>query len=797
MAVAVLTFKPLEEAMKLRIRRILPLTMLCLCMILNACVRNPYVTPDTASTGRLSDETVLLHASTGRLDIAQGRLMTGNDAAFQSKLEMIKSAKNSIEAMYYIYAEDFSSSVLTQALLDAAQRGVRVRVLVDYQTNYNNLDLFSMMEKFGNTGRGTLEVRLFNRPSRAIVEDAVYLTLNCGELQQKSTQKCSSAKYAEVEARFRDEQLGTRSASEVGASNINIGNSGLFLSGLYAKAPDIMALAILEGQSIDLAALKKSGQPSSMKEKEQLKMLGKLYLHSRTGVPFQKLTSKIELALIFEVNGKTVTPLYDAFTGYLPVERKGNPNAERDWEYLTDYLHHKFLLVDQRHVQLGGRNVEDSYHMRTNPLTTKYVFMDTDFRAELKEETPALQRAFEAQWNFVSMVATVADVREHAPNDYAANHAILKQAETEWCHNQPQAEQDACILKEFSARAVPLEQRIQNQHDEMKAHAERYWTDYLFAHTVDRSPTFNVDQGAFVAYVENLPFYGQPHDPPITRSYGAVNGQEALYGKRIHSLWLLGLVNACTKATAGAPQRVILHSAYFAPPSNLLSMLAKMTNGDLDCRHVTITVLTNSMATTDLNVVNLLAQQSLKAFQEYYASRRNELTSPRFEYFEYQASTHENACVPQKGHPSQHVSLHTKVSIFADDMIVGSANGDVRSYMMDSNNGMIIRNAPTFMKNYQNYIDELLKDATRVSDLTASFRAMSHDQLIQEDRKALECLIDKYGIRNHLHPTEIKNAEDRVVELINEAYTLSNEILAGGKKGRDAEERYNRIFKPI
>ena len=116
---------------------------------------------------------------------------------------------------------------------------------------------------------------------------------------------------------------------------------------------------------------------------------------------------------------------------------------------------------------------------------------------------------------------------------------------------------------------------------------------------------------------------------------------------------------------------------------------------------------------------------------------------------------------------------------------------------MDSNNGMIIRNAPTFMKNYQNYIDELLKDATRVSDLTASFRAMSHDQLIQEDRKALECLIDKYGVRKHLDPTEIKNAEDRVVELINEAYTLSNEILAGGKKGRDAEERYNRIFKPI
>ena len=166
--------------MNIRAHRLLLLSMLSLCfsLSLNACARNQYVTQDTRSTGRLSNETVLLHASTGRLDVAKGRLITGNDAAFQSKLDMIKSAKTSIDAMYYIYAEDFSSSVLTQALLDAALRGVQVRVLVDYQTNYNNLDLFSMMEKYGNTGRGTLEVRLFNRPSRSIVEDAVFRHAN-------------------------------------------------------------------------------------------------------------------------------------------------------------------------------------------------------------------------------------------------------------------------------------------------------------------------------------------------------------------------------------------------------------------------------------------------------------------------------------------------------------------------------------------------------------------------------------------------------------------------------------------
>ena len=112
---------------------------------------------------------------------------------------------------------------------------------------------------------------------------------------------------------------------------------------------------------------------------------------------------------------------------------------------------------------------------------------------------------------------------------------------------------------------------------------------------------------------------------------------------------------------------------------------------------------------------------------------------------------------------------------------------------------MMIRNAPAFMNRYRMYIDDLLKDGTKTLNLTTSYAAMSHDQLIQEDRKALECLIDKYeyGVRKHINAAEITSAEDRVVELLNEAYTLSQAILAGGKNGRAAEERYNRIFKPI
>ena len=774
----------------------LPMVLSALIFLLDACATNPYLDNETRSTGRLTNGTVLLHASAGPLSVGSGRVITGNDAAFHSKLELVQSATDSIEAMYYIYSDDLSSSVLTQALIDAAQRGVRVRLLVDYETNYNQLDLFSMMEKYGNIGKGSLEVRLFNRPTRAIVQDAVYVTLGCGAALPNVDKTCGAMKNQEIDRMFQREQVEGRPAAELGISNLNIGNSGLFLSGLYSKKSDLMALAVLAGQSVDVSSLKQPGEAPSVQQRAQLKRVAELYLHTRVGNAFTRLTSKIELMFLFDLFGATLNPLHDALTGYLPIERPQSKESARDWEYFTDYLHHKLLFVDQRHVQLGGRNVEDSYHMRPNQLTTKYVFMDTDLRLDLSVPDSALQHAFEAQWNYVSMVATVAEVRQHAPNDYSTNHPLVKHAAAA-CQDKNGTDQLTCIQEKLADHLLTLDQRIEQRHRTMHQHASQYWHDYQFARVVDESPSFPVDKDAFAAYIENLPFYGKPGDPPVTRSYGAVNGQEAEYGKRIHSLWLLGLQNVCTIATAEKPQQVILHSAYFAPPSNLLRMLGQMTNGDLDCRHVRITVLTNSMDTTDLGVVNLLAQQSLKAFQEYYAGQRHKVMSPQIEYYEYQAPSADESCVRQKGTSVRHESLHTKVSLFGDDIVVGSANGDIRSYMMDSNNAMFIRNAPHLALQYRTYIDNLLKDDSKLRNRTGYFASKSHDEMIQEDVKEMECSIQKYNLRKHLKPEEIKAAQDRIIELLNEAYRLSQAILAGGRKGSVAEARYNRIFKPI
>jgi phosphatidylserine/phosphatidylglycerophosphate/cardiolipin synthase-like enzyme len=51
----------------------------------------------------------------------------------------------------------------------------------------------------------------------------------------------------------------------------------------------------------------------------------------------------------------------------------------------------------------------------------------------------------------------------------------------------------------------------------------------------------------------------------------------------------------------------------------------------------------------------------------------------------------------QPGDGPVQASLHSKVWIIGDDLIVGSANADVRSYMMDANNAVMIRHAPDML----------------------------------------------------------------------------------------------------
>ncbi|WP_413291460.1 phospholipase D-like domain-containing protein [Bdellovibrio sp. HCB337] len=62
--------------------------------------------------------------------------------SFQKRLEMIASAKKSIEVEFFIYNIDNAGRLFTQALVKKAKEGVKVRVLVDYGWPIAQLDNF-------------------------------------------------------------------------------------------------------------------------------------------------------------------------------------------------------------------------------------------------------------------------------------------------------------------------------------------------------------------------------------------------------------------------------------------------------------------------------------------------------------------------------------------------------------------------------------------------------------------------------------------------------------------------------
>jgi putative cardiolipin synthase len=77
--------------------------------------------------------------------------------AFAARIQLARSAERCLDVQYYIWNNDLTGVLLAQALIDAADRGVRVRVLLD-DNNTGGLD--SILAAFDAHPR--IEVRLFN-----------------------------------------------------------------------------------------------------------------------------------------------------------------------------------------------------------------------------------------------------------------------------------------------------------------------------------------------------------------------------------------------------------------------------------------------------------------------------------------------------------------------------------------------------------------------------------------------------------------------------------------------------------
>jgi cardiolipin synthase C len=77
--------------------------------------------------------------------------------AFAARRGLLRFAETSIDAQYYMWHADLTGHLLLQELLDAAERGVRVRLLLDDNTTAGTDDMLLAVNSHAN-----VEVRLFN-----------------------------------------------------------------------------------------------------------------------------------------------------------------------------------------------------------------------------------------------------------------------------------------------------------------------------------------------------------------------------------------------------------------------------------------------------------------------------------------------------------------------------------------------------------------------------------------------------------------------------------------------------------
>ncbi len=468
-----------------------------------------------------------------------------------------------------------------------------------------------------------------------------------------------------------------------------------------------------------------------------------------------------------------------------------------DWEYLTDFTHHKLLLVDGKFAQMGGRNLEDSYHMQPNALSSKYTFMDTDIYFSLKREDAKLVTSFEKLWNFRPLVIGRDEIQKTMPYDFVANmnYAGL------FCQSEvvnpdlPAEENKKLVMECVQAKlgsgnpVVSLDRRLEDQKKNMLEKVKVYETyaQKFISRKYEESFSLSASDAQVVslAYLESLTFSKDSDVGKANRIYGSKNNEPAKHGRYIHATWVSGMEEVCAEtAKSGQVEDIIMHNAYFAPPSVLLDAFGKMVDGSWNCGNVRVSILANSVDTTDLRSVNSFGLYGMKGFYDYYrrqirgnsscklqiqsdgqvVSQGKSNRCAQFRYMEYAAMDDNES---QK-------SLHSKVTVLgSSNMIVGSANADYRSYMHDTNNALYIRNAKDIVGSYTSWLFKEIVDAGKVLDLNAFMFNSSLQAINAENIRRLEKDFEKYGIEKRLNPNQIETAKKYIMGILEEVYKLS------------------------
>lgn len=115
------------------------------------------------------------------------RLLMRSTNALMSRVALADHAQHSLDLQYYIFDNDATGRLMAQRLLAAADRGVRVRLLVDDINASQAIDLFDALDTHPN-----IEVRLFNpfaTKSPSLLSKAAQFVLDAHRLNRRMHNK--------------------------------------------------------------------------------------------------------------------------------------------------------------------------------------------------------------------------------------------------------------------------------------------------------------------------------------------------------------------------------------------------------------------------------------------------------------------------------------------------------------------------------------------------------------------------------------------------------------------------------
>jgi putative cardiolipin synthase len=144
-----------------------------LVVALSACATRavqPYVRPapeyalPAQPDGAFSDIESAIRSAHGP-EVSGFKLLDRNEDGLRWRLALIDSAKHSIDVQYYLWYGDAAGRLLAKRLLDAADRGVKVRMLVDdLNTLFSDAGTVAQRDQVAAwlDAHPNLELRLFN-----------------------------------------------------------------------------------------------------------------------------------------------------------------------------------------------------------------------------------------------------------------------------------------------------------------------------------------------------------------------------------------------------------------------------------------------------------------------------------------------------------------------------------------------------------------------------------------------------------------------------------------------------------